>query len=75
MFWIAVLVITFGLMSLSKKAWGSPLVIFGLIYLGGCVALLLGAVMKMVGISGARCYRDTKRANVPRRSPCVSTVM
>lgn len=47
--WIIGLGVIYLLMAVCKSLFGNPLVIFGLIYVGGCVFVLGSIVIRMLG--------------------------
>ncbi|MCJ2067860.1 hypothetical protein MKK75_03385 [Methylobacterium sp. J-030] len=51
MVWFFGLAIAAVLMSLSEKAWGNPLTVFGLVPLGFCIAMLGSVFLKAAGLN------------------------
>lgn len=51
MIWFMGLVAAFILMSVSEKAWGNPLTVFGLIPVGLCFAMMGSVFLKAVGFN------------------------
>ena len=51
MVWFFGLAAAVALMSLSEKAWGNPLTIFGAIPVGFCFAMLGSVFLKAIGLN------------------------